>query len=456
MHGGIAVAAQAAHLMTNKPLLSDYDEESARRAFEALVESPLCADLLRALWAQPNPCDVAQLIQQVGRMRHDVEACLTKIAALGLARRWNGVADHYEAVRPAPAALEAPLAAFLETARPPSREDHATVQHFRRFVGRDEKMVFVLESVRTAARIHLPVLLLGPTGAGKELVARMIHELGPRHAARFQAVNCAALPDSLFESEVFGYERGAFTGAEDRKAGRVELADGGTLFLDEIADLSPIAQAKLLRVLEERRVERLGGRTSIPVDFRLISATNRPLDTYVEDGRFRDDLYYRINAFVIRLPALCERRADIPILAERFLATYCAAQGLPADALRFSPAALRELVAYRWPGNVRQLETTVARAAHAVKSGWIEPRDLQFLDGSTAAPRLPSSLRDAERLHIARILDEVRWNKRQAARILEISRETLYRKIAEYNLKPIVTADARADAEQESVRAAAS
>ena len=174
-------------------------------------------------------------------------------------------------------------------------------------IGRDEKMLVVFEWIRTAAKSDISVLILGPTGSGKEVVARMIHELSRRGTNKFQAVNCAALPDTLFESEIFGYEKGAFTGAHDRKPGRLELANNGTLFLDEIGDMSLIAQAKLLRVLEERRFERLGGNTSIDVNFRLISATNRPLEQFVRDSRFREDLYYRVNAFSIRLPSLRER-----------------------------------------------------------------------------------------------------------------------------------------------------
>ena len=191
----------------------------------------------------------------------------------------------------------------------------------------------------------------------------MIHELSRRGTNKFQAVNCAALPDTLFESEIFGYEKGAFTGAHDRKPGRLELANNGTLFLDEIGDLSIIAQAKLLRVLEERRFERLGGNTSIEVNFRLISATNRPLDQFVRDSRFREDLYYRVNAFSIRLPSLRERTVDIPVLAQRFLARYCAANGLALDGKSFSKEGLDLLVQYHWPGNIRELESTVSRAA---------------------------------------------------------------------------------------------
>jgi DNA-binding NtrC family response regulator len=307
-------------------------------------------------------------------------------------------------------------------------------------IGRDEKMLIVFEWIRTAAKSDISVLILGPTGAGKEVVARMIHELSRRATAKFQAVNCAALPDTLFESEIFGYEKGAFTGAHDRKPGRLELANGGTLFLDEIGDTSLIAQAKLLRVLEERRFERLGGNKSIHVDFRLISATNRPLDQFVRDSRFREDLYYRVNAFSIRLPSLRERQVDIPVLAQRFLARYCAANGLPLDAKVFSKEALDLLCTYHWPGNIRELESTVSRAALSAPGKSIRAADIEFLHAPGPPPEAPSerlpSLAEAERAHIVRVLDAAGWNKKEAARILDISRGTLYRKIVEFGLEP--------------------
>jgi two-component system, NtrC family, response regulator AtoC len=248
------------------------------------------------------------------------------------------------------------------------------------------------------------------------------------------------LPDTLFESEVFGYEKGAFTGAHDRKPGRVELADRGTLFLDEIGDLSLVAQAKLLRVLEDRRVERLGGQKAVQVDFRLISATNRPLDQFVRDGRFREDLYYRVNAFAIRLPSLRERPVDIPVLAGRFAARYCAANGLPLDGKTFSPEALALLQTYPWPGNIRELESTVTRAALSSPGRVIRDTDVEFLHPQAARPqetppRIPT-LAQAESAHIQRVLGAARWNKKEAARLLDISRGTLYRKILEYGLEP--------------------
>jgi DNA-binding NtrC family response regulator len=307
-------------------------------------------------------------------------------------------------------------------------------------IGRDEKMLIVFEWIRTAAKSDISVLILGPTGSGKEVVARMIHELSRRSVARFQAVNCAALPDTLFESEIFGYEKGAFTGAHDRKPGRLELANEGTLFLDEIGDMSLIAQAKLLRVLEERRFERLGGQKSISVDFRLISATNRPLEQFVRDTRFREDLYYRVNAFAIRLPSLRERQVDIPVLAQRFLARYCAAQGLPLDSKSFSKEALDTLCAYPWPGNIRELESTVSRAALSAPGRSIRASDIDFLHAMAPAAAVPGdrlpSLAEAERTHIVRVLEATDWNKKEAARVLDISRGTLYRKILEYQLEP--------------------
>jgi transcriptional regulator with PAS, ATPase and Fis domain len=307
-------------------------------------------------------------------------------------------------------------------------------------IGRDEKMLIVFEWIRTAAKSDISVLILGPTGSGKEVVSRMIHELSRRSVAKFQAVNTAALPDTLFESEIFGYEKGAFTGAHDRKPGRLELANEGTLFLDEIGDMSLIAQAKLLRVLEERRFERLGGQHSIAVDFRLISATNRPLEQFVRDGRFREDLYYRVNAFAIRLPSLRERKVDIPVLAQRFLARYCAAQGLPLDSKAFSREAIECLLGYHWPGNIRELESTVSRAALSSPGRSIRAADVEFLHATMPATapssdRLPT-LAEAERTHIVRVLEAVRWNKKEAARVLEISRGTLYRKINEYSVEP--------------------
>jgi DNA-binding NtrC family response regulator len=397
---------------------------------------------LRFVSARPEEgFEVESLMATFGRMRLDVENCLHELVEFGIVRRHGGPPALYSALRPENEALARLLDTFLERRADISTEDQApSVQRFREMIGRDEKMLIVFEWIRTAAKSDISVLILGPTGSGKEVVARMIHELSRRGRENFQAVNCAALPDTLFESEIFGYEKGAFTGAHDRKPGRVELADRGTLFLDEIGDLSLVAQAKLLRVLEDRRFERLGGQRPVHVDFRLISATNRPLDQFVRDGRFREDLYYRVNAFSIRLPSLRERPADIGVLANRFVARYCAANGLPLDAKSFSAEALTRLNSYPWPGNIRELESTVSRAALSAPGRVIRDSDIEFLHPVAApaedAPSRVPTLAEAERAHILRVLDAASWNKKEAARLLAISRGTLYRKIVEYGLEP--------------------
>src|SRR5580765_201665 len=417
-------------------------EPDAETRFRTLVQSPLRAGLLRYLSARPDESfDVESLMQTFGRLKLDVDNCVRELVDFGVAQIVPGNPERFMAERPANEAMADQLDTFLERRAAVSTEDQsASVQRFREMIGRDEKMLIVFEWIRTAAKSDISVLILGPTGSGKEVVARMIHELSRRSMAKFQAVNCAALPDTLFESEIFGYEKGAFTGAHDRKPGRLELANDGTLFLDEIGDMSLIAQAKLLRVLEERRFERLGGHKSISVDFRLISATNRPLEQFVRDGRFREDLYYRVNAFAIRLPSLRERQVDIPVLAQRFLNRYCAAQGLPIDSKTFSRESIELLVGYHWPGNIRELESTVSRAALSAPGRSIRSQDIEFLHSTrpsvaSVGDRLPS-LAEAERAHIVRVLEAVDWNKKEAARVLDISRGTLYRKIVEYQLEP--------------------
>jgi DNA-binding NtrC family response regulator len=418
------------------------DPAEVEARFQALVQSPLRAAILRFLCARPEESfDVETLMQTFGRMRLDVDNCLRELVTFGIVRKSPGPGTaKYGFVQPDGDVLRDQLDHFLERRATVTHEDRSpAVQRFREMIGRDEKMLVIFEWIRTAAKSDISVLILGPTGSGKEVVARMIHELSRRGTHKFQAVNCAALPDTLFESEIFGYEKGAFTGAHDRKPGRLELANNGTLFLDEIGDLSIVAQAKLLRVLEERRFERLGGNTSIEVNFRLISATNRPLDQFVRDSRFREDLYYRVNAFSIRLPSLRERATDIPVLAQRFLARYCAANGLPLDGKSFSKEGLDLLMQYHWPGNIRELESTVSRAALSSPGRVIRPTDIEFLHAAetpveSARERLPT-LAEAERAHIVRVLDNVSWNKKQAASVLDISRGTLYRKIVEYGLE---------------------
>jgi transcriptional regulator with PAS, ATPase and Fis domain len=411
-----------------------------RTRFRALVQSPLRAGILRYLHARPDErFDIESIMAIFGRLRSDIDNCVRELVTAGLVQADGGPTPFFKAAIPSELDMERALGDFLADEQKDSIEDRSpAVQRFREMIGRDEKMMIVFESIRTVAKTDLSVLVQGPTGSGKEVVARIIHELSSRQRATFQAVNCAALPDSLFESEVFGYERGAFTGAYERKPGRIELAHNGTLFLDEVGDLSPMAQAKLLRVVEDRQVERLGGRSATHVDFRLICATNQPLEALIGEAAFREDLYYRINGFSIRLPALRERPIDIPMLAERFLARYCAANGYPLDARKLAPDAIDLLMAYPWPGNIRELETTISRAALCARDGCVHAADVQFLHPALTSGRsepvalLP--MKDVEREHIRKVLGALNWNKKRAAQTLQISRETLYRKIAEYNL----------------------
>ena len=213
----------------------------------------------------------------------------------------------------------------------------------------------------TVAKSDISALILGATGTGKELAAHAIHDLSPRARNQFHAINCASLPETLFEAELFGYEKGAFTSAHRRKIGRLELADDGTLFLDEIGELSIAMQVKLLRVIESCSFERLGGTQTLRTNFRLVCATNRSLEDMVAAGTFREDLYYRINVFPIRLPSLRERPGDIPILAREFLRKFCKENNLPVDARRFSDDAIAELVARDWPGNVAGIVRSLPR-----------------------------------------------------------------------------------------------
>jgi DNA-binding NtrC family response regulator len=424
------------------PAESDGSLQVVAQRFESLVNSPLRASLLRFLFARRDGTfEIETLTAALGCMRADAERCLDALVAAGLVQRRMSGTIHYGAATPAHPMLARLLTDFLAR---PSGDAHLSttiaVRRLQELVGRDEKMLLVLESIRTAAKTDISVLVLGPTGAGKEVAARAIHDLSRRRAQAFQAVSCAAVPDTLFEAEVFGHEKGAFTGAHERRVGRVELADRGTLLLDEIGDLPLLSQAKLLRVLEERRVERLGGSHGIAVDFRLVSATNRPLESLVADRRFREDLYYRINAFTIRLPALKERAEDIPLLARMFLSKQCVADGLPPDAKRFSPAALGRLSAHHWPGNIRELVATVSRAALSTDGPVIDVKQIGFMStmtassGVTACPRGIRRLADIEREYVQTALATTKWNKKETARLLGISRETLYRKIREYRL----------------------
>jgi DNA-binding NtrC family response regulator len=301
-------------------------------------------------------------------------------------------------------------------------------------IGASEGMKRVLEAIETVSGTETSVLIRGESGTGKELVAKAIHANSRRRYMPMVILNCGALPESILESELFGHEKGAFTGAQYRRKGKIELADGGTLFLDEIGEISHKMQINLLRVLEEKKIRRIGGDKEISVDFRLIAATNKDLEKSVESGVFRRDLYYRLNVFEIQIPPLRERRSDIPLLAEHFLKKYSLMTNKHIDTI--TPDALAKMMNYSWPGNVRELENAVERAVVICKSSTIEAGHLPM---SSADEPVPASsgktLESIEAEHIRKILSETDWNISRSARLLNIDRVTLYRKIKKYKLK---------------------
>jgi two-component system response regulator HydG len=294
----------------------------------------------------------------------------------------------------------------------------------------------LMETVMQAAPSMATVLLLGESGTGKELIARAIHRFSARPSGPFVPVNCAALPETILEAELFGYERGAFTGAVQRHDGRFLQADGGTLFLDEIGEIPTHVQVKLLRVLQEGEVERLGGRTT-KVDLRLVSATNQDLRLAVKEGRFREDLYYRLNVIALRVPPLRERRDDIPLLAEHFLRLYCERNG--RQLAGFTRPAAEALMRYEWPGNVRELENVMERAAALTLGGRVEFEDLpeevrQAFPVPMASKGMVRALEEIEKEYILAALELNGGNQTQTATQLRIGPATLYRRLKRYGL----------------------
>jgi DNA-binding NtrC family response regulator len=303
-------------------------------------------------------------------------------------------------------------------------------------VGRSPAMMRLAESIQMVAATDTTVLITGESGSGKEVVARAIHAGSPRRHMPFVVIHCGALTESLLESELFGHERGAFTGAQARRKGKFEAADGGTVFLDEIGDISLKTQTDLLRVLQEKEIVRVGGTQPTRVDFRCIAATNRDLEALVKEGIFRFDLFYRLNIFRIAVPPLRERRQDIPLLAEALLKKHAVAMNRPAP--RISPAALDLLLNYDWPGNVRELENAVERALVIGQGPEIQPSEFP-LHCSSNPGASGQRLEDVVRKHVERVLEETGWNLTHTANILDIDRGTLYSKIKSYGLKRQVT-----------------
>ena len=306
------------------------------------------------------------------------------------------------------------------------------IEEFMGIVGKDEKMRRIYQQIQSVAKVSFPVLIYGESGTGKELVAEAIHKLSPRRNGPFVPVNCSAIPDTLIESELFGYERGAFTGAIKEKKGRFELAHGGTIFLDEIGDISPLMQAKLLRVVQTGVVERLGSTKSIKVDVRIISATNKDLEQEMQEGRFREDLFYRISVIPIKLPPLRDRKGDIPLIIRKFLKDISDSFSIKIS--HISNPALNALVNYPWPGNVRELQNVIQYAmvqAQADGRDYIELSDLpEKIFSHRRIDLKPPSPEDKSAINIElinEVLKSTGGNKAKAAKLLGISRATLYR-----------------------------
>ncbi|MCP4205081.1 MAG: sigma-54-dependent Fis family transcriptional regulator [bacterium] len=297
-------------------------------------------------------------------------------------------------------------------------------------VGDSLAMQRILDQISSISQADSTVLIKGESGTGKELVARAIHAGSPRRYGPLVVVNCGALAEGVLESELFGHEKGSFTGADERRSGKFELADGGTIFLDEIGAVSQRVQVELLRVLEDKVVTRVGGERPVAVDFRVITATNQDLEQMVQRGAFREDLYWRINVFTIDIPPLRQRPEDVLLLAEHFLGHF--ARAMNRRPLKLSPAALEAVTAYSWPGNVRELQNAIERAVVVASPPSIEVGDLPVrVTGSTARGG-SLSLSEVEKEHIRSVLESCEWNVARAARTLEVDRGTLYNKIHKY------------------------
>jgi len=331
------------------------------------------------------------------------------------------------------------------------KEELAVRRGAPQIVGEDPSLRKLFTALQRAASTDATVLLEGESGTGKELFARSLHALSPRADAPFVAINCAAIPENLLETELFGYEKGAFTGAAGRKPGKFEMAHRGTLFLDEIGDLPFPLQAKILRALEEKRFERVGGIASVQVDVRLVAATNRGLKAAVASKRFREDLYFRLSVFPITVPPLRERQGDIPLLARYFVERFC--RDLKKKPLVITPEAMEQLQAYRWPGNVRELQNCIERAVILAEGDVIFPRHLNLsfaaplerdtqpspweqvdLSG-TLAEATRRAVRGAEKFKIEITLQEAQGNKGRAAELLQISYKMLLAKLKEHGLE---------------------
>jgi two-component system response regulator HydG len=316
------------------------------------------------------------------------------------------------------------------------RETVAEVAKPEDIVGQSQAMQKVFDAIETVAPTDATVLITGESGTGKELVARAIHHASPRRFHPLVVIHCGALAETLLESELFGHEKGAFTGAQYRKKGKFEIAEGGTVFLDEIGDISLKTQTDLLRVLQEREIMRVGGNQSIKVDFRCVAATNKDVELLIEEGKFRPDLFYRLNVFRIELPPLRDRRDDVPALVNHFVREF--SLQMNKRITRVCPGAMTLLQQQPWMGNVRELENAVERAMVVAQEPELREADFAF-KVSVTPNGTPKSLEDIEKTHILRVLEQCNWNQTRAAEVLDIDRVTLHHKLKKYGWsRPVV------------------
>jgi len=310
---------------------------------------------------------------------------------------------------------------------------YAIIYQFDEIVGNSKSVQEVLEIVGSVADSDASVLITGESGTGKELIAQAIHRNSDRRYKPFVAVSIGALPDTMVESELFGHEKGSFTGASHKHMGRFELADGGTLFLDEVGEMSSKVQVDLLRVLEEKACYRLGGNRKIHTDVRVIAATNRVLKKSIDEGTFREDLYYRLNVVGIHLPPLRERGDDVLLLSEYFLKKFCMKMNKKKEGL--SPEVTKLFLRYKWPGNIRELENAIERAVVVGKEQLVQLHDMPFCDDRKSPEENDAlSLKRVEKKHILKVLNDTGWNVTRSAHLLEIDRATLYNKIKNYGM----------------------
>ncbi len=427
--------------------------ENGERALELLAERPV--DVLISDMRMPGMDGLALLQRALARQPRPAVIVLTAYGSVESAveAMKRGATDFLQ--KPVDLnVLEQRLARAVQMVRMERENESLKAQLDRRYgleqiIGESAAMQEVFDIIRQAAPTTATVLIQGESGTGKELAARAIHQLSPRAKGPFIAVHCAALAPTLLESELFGHEKGAFTGATERRIGRFEMADGGTLFLDEVSEIDPAIQTKLLRVLEERRFERVGGRQTIEVDIRLVAATNRDLKALVEAGSFRRDLFFRLDVVTLTIPPLRKRKEDIPLLVEAMLREFSDKHGKPVREL--TSEALELLMRYDWPGNVRELRNTIERMVVLARDTRLTVRDIPtairtaVAGGSGSEPTLSGGafirpLEETEKQIILAALKKFGNNKTLTARELGISRRTLHRKLKEYSMEESATA----------------